>query len=275
MSVRSLLLALFLCLSQATSVSANSFTDSWNSLEKENKMIYTNVGMAGLITVWGLVKWNYFQSTMSFKSEGWFGRNTDDGGADKLGHAYSTYLLSHILASRYEAWGYDNKTASLYAALSSYGIQGFMELGDAFSGSYGFSYEDLIANTVGGLTGYFSWRYPSFKEKFDFRIEYIPSSANVDFFTDYDEYKYLAVFKLAGVDGFREGPLSYLELHAGYFTRGYQEQNPVSLERNVYVGVGINLSQIFRNLGYKKTAAVFNYYQLPYTYLSGKRDLNK
>lgn len=253
---------------------AEGLGKTWNNLAKEDKALAMNLGVAGFITLWGVAQWDYFQSSPRWDSEGWFGRNTPEGGADKTGHAYSGYLLTHVFASRYRAWGYDNDKASLYGSLSSFGVQTFMEVGDSFSGKYGFSPEDFIANAVGSGIGYLTWRYPSLAEKIDLRMEYKPDFKETDVFTDYSHQKILLALKLGGFEPFREGPLSYLELHLGYFSRGYQDQDPGNDRREAYVGIALNLSRLFRQHGFKKTATVLNYYQPPYTYLSLKHDFN-
>lgn len=248
---------------------------SWDRLPKEKKVLAVNLGLGAFITAWGVANWDYFQNSPRWTNEGWFGRNTPEGGADKAGHAYTSYLLSHVLASRYEHWGYDKGDAALYAGLSSFAVQAYMEAGDAFSGRYGFSYEDFLSNAIGSVAGYLSWRYPAIRDKIDFRVEYRPTFKDADVFTDYDHQKYLLAFKLGGFEPFQTGPLSYLELHLGYFARGYDDRDPANDRRDAYVGVALNLSRLFRERGFGKTATVLSYYQPPYTSLDLKHDFNR
>ena len=42
----------------------------------------------------GVLDWDWGTASFSLADEGFFGRDTDHGGTDKIGHAYSTYLLS-------------------------------------------------------------------------------------------------------------------------------------------------------------------------------------
>ena len=53
-------------------------------------------GAAAVITATGIANWNWFSSPFRFKSEGWFGKDTANGGMDKLGHAYSAYVLTNF-----------------------------------------------------------------------------------------------------------------------------------------------------------------------------------
>lgn len=270
---RRILIPLLLLIIWSGLVQSEGINEKWKLLPKEKKLIYVNVGMASFITLWGVVNWDYFQDSPTAGSEGWFGRDTKSGGADKLGHAYTSYIMTHAFTSTYQSWGYDDETASIYGSLSSFGLQALMEVGDSFS-KFGFSYEDLIANAVGTGTGYLMWRYPEISDKIDFRIEYTPAFDTADFITDYEHYKFILALKLNGFELFHNGPLSYLELHMGYFTRGYADQNPDNNERNLYFGIGINLSKFFSQRGHKKISTFLNYYQTPYSYLPYEHNFN-
>ncbi len=255
-------------------VSADELLGTFSALTKEEKLLYSNLAIAGAITAWGFANWDYGDRSPRAKNEGWFGRNTKEGGADKLGHAYSSYAFTHALAWLYEEWGYESTEAAGFGALSALGVQTFMELGDSFS-RFGLSYEDLVMNAVGTAFGFVSLRYPEISRKLDFRIEYAPAFDTADVFTDYEHQKYLLALKLDGFETLERSPLGYLELQLGYYTRGYSDPAPALTERNVYVGVGLNLSRIFRELGWKKTATVLRYYQPPYTSLQLRNDLNR
>ncbi|MCP4719881.1 MAG: DUF2279 domain-containing protein, partial [Desulfobacteraceae bacterium] len=117
------------------------------------------------------------------------------------------------------------------------------------------------------------YRNPNLSKKIDFRVEYTPKFDQADFFSDYDNMKFLMAVKLDGFELSRSTYAEYLELHLGYYARGYPDE--INKERNIYIGIGISLSKIFNNFSMKKTARVFNYYQLPYTYISMDKDLNK
>ncbi|MGD2064049.1 MAG: DUF2279 domain-containing protein [Nitrospirota bacterium] len=242
----------------------------WNN---EQKLIATNAAGSLFVLGWGIVNWDYFQKQPHSGNEGWFGEDTDEGGADKLGHFYAGYVLSHGLAYQYERWGYRHDQAAVYGALSGFGLTGLMELGDSFS-RYGFSYEDMVMNTLGSLAGYLVWIHPELMRKIDIRLEFMPRFDQGDVFTDYEHQKYLIALKLDGFDGLRDSPLRYLDLQFGYYARNYSQSNSATGERNLYVGLGLNLSRVFTDLSWWKTARVFNYLQLPGTHVDLRRDLN-
>jgi uncharacterized protein YfiM (DUF2279 family) len=248
---------------------------SERSLNRDEKALLLNAGAATLLTVWGILKWDYGQRSPHAQNEGWFARSTKQGGADKLGHFWTSYALSHLYATVYRSWDFSDREANLYGALSSLGFQTFMELGDSFS-DFGLSYEDLIMNTLGAASGYVLGRYPELASKIDFRMEYTPDLKNFqsDVFTDYDHQKYLVAIKAEGFESISNPVLKYLEFHFGYFARGYDhfhQNGPDHRKRTLYVGIGFNLSRFVQR---SFDTRVFNYFQMPYTSVRFDNDLD-
>ncbi len=245
----------------------------FRELTREEKMIAVNAGALLAIAGWGAAFWDYGESSPALKDEGWFQEDTDKGGADKLGHFYTNYLVGRGLSSLYGSWGYEPGRAALYGALSSFGVMGFMEIGDSIS-DYGFSHSDLIMNLLGSCAGYLLDTHPAIARKIDFRVEYVPDFQEADIVTDYDRMRFLVAVKLDGFDVVTNNYLKYLELHLGYYVDGYQEAGD-DRSRKVYAGIGINLSRIFRTRSCPTAAKVFNYYQVPHTSIKLNRDLNE
>jgi len=149
----------------------------------------------------------------------------------------------------------------------------YMEFGDSFS-DYGFSYEDFVMNTLGSVAGYYLYENEELARKIDIRWEYGFHPTDSDFVTDYENSKYLLALKLNGFESTRQSFLKHLELHIGYYTRGYDDID-IRKERNIYLGLGINLSNLLRQRGYNKASTLLNYYQLPYTYMEFENNLNR
>lgn len=254
------------------------FFFSFNCLEaeegwsKKQKVLMTNLGGIAAITAWGMANWDYFANDPKKGSEGWFPKDSHKGGADKCAHFYFSYTLSHILSDTFDYWGYPSQKAALLGSLSSLAMMSYMEFGDSFS-NYGFSHEDFLMNLFGCTAGYLLYRNPNLSKKIDFRVEYIPTFDQLDFFTDYENMKFLLAVKLDGFESLKNTNAKYFELHLGYYTRGYSGDK--NKERNIYIGIGINFSKIFTNFSMGKTARVLNYYQPPYTYISIDKDFNK
>ena len=271
-SVKSVAAALFLVLSQQAS--AADLVASWRALPKEDKFLYANVAAVAAVTTWGIVNWDYFKNSPRADSEGWFGRDTDDGGADKLGHLWVAHTMTHALGALYRSWGYVDKEAGRLGALSAVGVTTLMEVGDSMSSKYGFSYEDALMNLAGAGMGYLLWTRPDLARWIDFRAEWRPNTGSSDPFTDYENLRYLVAVKLEAVESLRTTPLRFVELNVGYYARGYNSPRIEGRERNLYVGVGLNLSQLIREAGHPRVGRVFNFLQVPYTYVSARTNLN-
>jgi hypothetical protein len=234
------------------------------------KTLLLNAGAWAAIMAYGYKDWEYGKSSFHFKSEGWFGReSTPYGGADKLSHAWSGYVMSHLFSYAYRKWEYSDKDANLYGALSSFGVNTFMELADGFSPSEGFSYEDMTMNIIGSGLGYILGEYPDLASKIDFRLEFTPKFASDDLKigTRYERHMYLIAIKADGFDFIKNPYLRYLEFHLGYNTRGYDDYkqgDPDDRHRRIYAGLGFNVSKLLQK--YVNTT-VLNYIQIPYTSL--------
>jgi hypothetical protein len=236
-------------------------------LTRNQKTLLLNAGSMVGIFIYGLTKWDYAESSFFFKSEGWFERTAIDGGADKVGHFFDSYAASHLYSYIYRKWGYTDKEANLYGALSSLGATLFMELADGFSPTQGFSYEDMIINIVGCGVGYVWGKYPNLASKIDFRIEYLPqfNSNFFGLFTSYERQKFLIALKADGFNSIKNPYLRYLEFHVGYYARGYhdyEQGGPDDRRRTIYVGLGFNVSRLLQK--YVNTR-VLDYIQIPYT----------
>lgn len=217
------------------------------------------------ITAWGVVNWDYGDRTPNSTSEGWFEYDTDSGGADKAGHFYTSYVMANALPSLYRDWGFSHDQASRRGLYSSLIINGVMEIGDSFS-EYGFSWEDMVANSAGALAGYWLDRHPWWDERLTFRVEYLPRFDRFDILTDYENMKYLAALRLDTLFGQRQPVWRYLDVQVGYYTRGYEEPLDVPV-RYGYVGLGINLSAVAERFGWRRSASFLRYWQPPETSL--------
>ncbi len=231
----------------------------------ERKVLRSRQLAGGVIVAWGLLKWDYGSRPVHFRSEGWFGQDTPEGGADKLGHLYTGYLLARGMASLYRDWGLDPDRAAREAALTSVLVTTVMEVGDGFS-PYGISGEDLLMNVAGAWAGEVLARNPALRERIDLRIEYQFNSDTSDFTTDYEHARHLVVLKLGGFDALRDTPLRWLELQGGYYARGYSD--PLALDRRTaYAGLGLSLPLLLRRAGQERTATFLQFYQPPGTSL--------
>lgn len=244
---------------------ADSLHDGWwSSLPKEKKALYANAAAAAFVTLYGFADWDYGSAGLYSSNEGWFEKDAKYGGADKAGHFWATCAFSDALTGLYKHWGYGAAAASGYGALSAWAVQAVMELEDATSATQGFDWGDMTMNTVGALTSILMEQYPDLDRKIDFRVEYAFNVPVHGIFDDYSNLHYALAVKLDGFDSLENTWLQWVELHGGYYSRGY-DSSEVAKERNVYFGITFNFSRLFREHDCRKTAKVLEYLQIPYT----------
>ena len=238
-------------------------------------------GIFTAISVIGFANWDWFSSGFKFNNEGWFKENTTgSGGIDKLGHAFATYVMTDILTHAIRRHSTDPRGGEITAALLATSLMTYVEVFDGFSGDHGFSYEDLVMDMLGAGVSALRNYVPGLREKVDFRMQYLTSPHSAfEPFGDYEGQKFFMVVKLAGFENLRDTPLRFVELHGGYLARGFsgeEEKAGTARERNLYVGIGLNLQELLfgkvdkeREHWAAKTARVgLEYVQIPYTYVS-------
>jgi hypothetical protein len=236
----------------------------------------TGALLAG-ITLVGVRSWDW-GSSRSFKtdSEGWFGPATSSGGADKLGHAFASYALTNGLLDRLERQGRATDRAALSAAITAQLLMTYVEVLDGFSKDHGFAAEDVAMNLLGSGLAYARAVHPGARDLLDLRLQYVPSGhRGFRPLSDYSGQKYLVALKLGGFPALRNSSLRYVELHAGYYTRGFlraERDAGIRPSRHFLVGVGLNLNELLwgprgaRESDAQNGARLFlEHVQVPYT----------
>lgn len=209
-----------------------------------------------------------------FKSEGWFGKSTNNVGVDKLAHAYSAYVISELLYGRLErntggAPGIQYTAAALGSA-----VMLWSEAFDSIEPDGGWSWEDVAFNTAGAGFSVLRNSVPGLDEKLDYRLMIQPNENIYDIRgkEHFEQQRYLFALKLSGFETFDRSPLRFVELHLGYHGEDFRlEDRAAGIEpkRHVFVGVGVNL----RELLFKDTKSpvgrvvgeILDYFQPPYT----------
>lgn len=216
-------------------------------------MLGTSVALA----VYGKRQWwrDGFSHRFKAVNEGWFGADTYSGGADKLGHFYMTYASARLLTRAFAWDGASHAKSVQIAAWYTLGAFAGIEVLDGFSRKWNFSREDMLMNAAGVGAAVLFERHPDIDRMFDLRVLYRPSNEEgrrFDPFGDYSGQTYLVVAKLAGFHAFAHpGLLRYVEVSAGYGTRGFDGGSGRRGTRNIYVGLSLNLSEL---LNRKNTA---------------------
>lgn len=220
-------------------------------LEGARDLPLDSLGLVALISYTGFKDWKWGSAAFRFNSEGWFSMRTGSGGLDKLGHAYGAYMTAELLYWRLSMLRGGKPVTSLYPALFGTLLYQYIEFFDGFSVDHGYAYEDVIMNQVGVTLSFLRHASPEFARLFDYRLFYYPSGGrSFQPMIDYEGQKFFGVLKLAGIPGLERSPLCYVELLAGYYTRGFPRYARAEVKsQHVFVGVGLSLSELlFRPL---------------------------
>lgn len=211
------------------------------------------------VGLYGNAKWwnEGFNGEFKAGNEGWFGKNTYAGGADKLGHFYVNYTSTRLFTRAFEWAGNSQSDALTLAAWTMAGTYTAVEVIDGFSKEWSFSKEDAVMNLLGVGAALLLEKKPELDRLVDLRLQYWPSADNdrqFEPFGDYSGQTYLIVLKANGMPAFQNHSLMrYVEFAAGYNARGFSK-NPVEEDnrsRNLYVGLSLNLSELLGNTVFK------------------------
>ncbi len=212
-----------------------------------------------------------------FQNEGYFGKSTYNLGIDKFAHAYDTYLIAEVMRARIDRKTDDSPGSAYAAAAIASGLMLYGEFYDGIKKSSGFSLQDVVFNIGGAGFSILRHQIPGLADKLDFRVEVIPDH-NIFTFSGqrhYAQQHYLLALKLAGFERFANSPLRFAELHVGYYATGItpnQRADGDALHRRPFVGIGINLGELFfhdssSRIG-RAANSVLDYVQVPYTALN-------
>jgi hypothetical protein len=218
--------------------------------------------------------WTDATTSFHFKDEGWFGRNTNNLGIDKLTHAFNAYLFAEFLGARIARRSDDRAAAALPAAIMATGLMFYGELWDAHKVDSGFSVQDVLFNTGGAAFSVLRHTIPGLEEKLDFRLMVIPNS-NIYTFKGkrhYEQQRFLLSLELAGFQSLKNGPLRFVELQVGYRGKDFSNADRAAgiiPRRDIFFGVGLNIKELFfkdsRSRVGRAVASGLNYFQIPYT----------
>jgi uncharacterized protein YfiM (DUF2279 family) len=233
--------------------------------------------LTGVVFAYGYAAWDYFTVPFHVKDEKGFGRASAYGGADKTGHAFTSHALASALAAIHRTWRFDRREAATRAALTSLFVMTMLEVGDATSAEYGFSWQDVLADAAGCLFAWFQETSPWFDRAFDLRWEFVPSGAafadRVEPFTAYEQSAILLTANVGALLGRRHPRvLDFLDLQLGYRVRDL-DRGPDERRQELLLGVGLNVANLVRLTALRKIARVFEFYQVPFVSLRFAVDL--
>lgn len=193
-------LIIFIISTAFSGVAQRSFFTASDSLNKK-RLIGVSVGvgsvwagsMVGLSQVWYAdtekTKWHPFND-----SKDWLQM-------DKAGHYYTAYKLNQLTTDLFRWSGYDRRKSLWIGSGVSLGYQTTLEMLDAYSADWGFSWADMLANGLGTasyMTQQLIWNEERIIPKFSYyptkyaavRPEILGSNFAESFLKDYNGQTY-------------------------------------------------------------------------------------
>ncbi|WP_299127048.1 DUF2279 domain-containing protein [uncultured Winogradskyella sp.] len=201
---------------------------------------------------------------------------------DKFGHVFSSYQLGRIGANALRWSGVSRKDQLIYGATLGLGFLTAVEVMDGFSEEWGFSWTDMLANTIG--TGLYIgqdvlWQEQRFILKYSFhrtsfakqRPDKLGNGLTEEFLKDYNGQTY---WLSANINSFLKTDYipNWLNLAFGYGADGMltgDANDPLFLNQNrtrqYYLSLDIDLTRIKTNSQVLKTLfSVFNVIKIPF-----------
>jgi hypothetical protein len=233
---------------------------------------------------------------LNFHDEGFFSSATYAGGADKLGHMWSNYVLVRSVAGILD-WGGASRAVALTTSVGL--AQAFfllVEVKDGYKLQYGFSWGDVLFNSMGNALGVIMTEFPEIDRRIDLKVDYFPSKYYLDDFAseglnsaeDYSGQRMLLAYHLASIDALRQSKatswLRFFDVVVGYRANHFKPDasDPSDHVEELYLGVAINFQQMVdewmmpasgrvrdAGAGTRVTRFLTEVWQLPFTTAGG------
>ena len=255
---------------------AESDLPRWEFLERHRVLISTLIPTTALLAVTANSLIGY-DTNRGFRihHEGWFGRNTTNGGADKASHLTDYFVITNLFEDVYRMLGHSEKAAILWGFSLAVTAGLANEVSDGFT-RHGFSWEDFAMDAA-GATAASLVSVTHTKDLFGMRTSHIPGSS-------YTHDVYSGDFKISGLGqrlGVNIGPLRWLLLSVTYGAKGYRVSPPIEQQRQIGLEVGLNLQQILNDVGVKRNTwwgyslhLIGDNIRFPFTAVGMRYDLN-
>ena len=248
----------------------------WEFLERHRVLFSTLIPATGLalVTANSLIG---YDTDHGFRvhHEGWFGRNTTNGGADKASHLADYFIVTNLFEDVYRMLGYSDNAALLWGSGLALATGFLNEVSDGFT-RHGFSWEDFGMDAAGVAAAAVISKTHT-KDLLGIRTSHIPGSS-------YTHDVYSADFKFSGLGqrlGLNIGPLRWLLFSVTYGSKGYRVTPPIEEQRQVGFEIGLNLQQILSDLGVKRSTwwgyslhLVGDNVRFPFTAVGMRYDMN-
>lgn len=201
---------------------------------------------------------------------------------DKAGHAFSVYTISKTMSSAYRWAGMNNKKSALLGSGIGFAYLGCIELLDARSAHWGFSWGDIAANTSGSFL-YLSQELFWKEQRIALKFSYTPSSfamMNPDalgrnfqqrLLKDYNGQTYWASFNVHSFLASDAAFPRWLNVAFGYGATkmisakiNYNDVNNFQRARELYISFDADLNRVrWKKKWMRTTARILSFIKIP------------
>lgn len=144
-----LLICLLLSQANAQSDSSAIPKDSVTAIDYKKRLRRVNYAAGGLYVVSMVGLYHLWYANSELVSFHWFDDNKQWLQVDKVGHAYSAYHIARTASRVYYFAGVPEEKSVYWGAAAGFIFLTPIEFFDGFSATYGASWGDLVANTIG------------------------------------------------------------------------------------------------------------------------------
>ncbi len=224
---------------------------------------------------------NYGVHGFRFTNERFFQYTTYGGGSDKASHCVISANVAELLTDAYRLNGLSDDQAFSLSLGTTILAGALVEVGDGLT-PYGFSAQDLIADSAGALAGALVKR-GHFDDVVGFQFGKIPTTIPPEiigdrpfFGIDYSHEIYGVNFQFAGIGHHLDvspGPARFFQTSFVYFTKGFGYVPALETRyQEIGVELGLNMPEILRAVGVSRSTwwgdtllRIFQFLRIPYT----------
>jgi hypothetical protein len=230
---------------------------------------------------------NYGTQRFHVTDEGWFQTWTYSGGLDKASHFTVSANVAGLMYDAYRLNGLSPDQSFALSLGTTFLAGAIVEIGDGIS-PYGFSAQDLTADTLGTLAGVFVKRY-GLDDMIWFSLGKVPTTIPIGNDTaslgsDYSNEMYTMNFRLAGLaprlhaqPGFER----FFQVSFAYLTKGYGYVPPLpGRYQEIGFEVGLNFHEILKAFGVSESTwwgdtllRAANFIRVPFTQIGAYYNL--
>ncbi len=190
-------------------------------------------------------------------------------GADKLGHAYFSFVLSDFFGRSLHWAGVERSSAFIWSGVCALLFQTYVEIEDGFRPKLGFSTSDELSNFIGAFIPYAREKF-QWMNLINFKISLFPSEkfksgAHRFIVDDYESLYFWLSFDLSGIlksKILKPWFIDLFDVSIGYSVKKIDWNR--SGEREIFLAIDYDLTKLPIKIWlFKQIFYLLNYYHLP------------